>query len=135
MQLGITMPEQQKPATDSNLELALNDVNRRVDYQLQEMIRQDSLYCLSSPETIILLAQAVEQSLSEQGLELTDLGLTHVWLTEQLGSYVELLAKDPRSFLARMDQEDTQRTLINESTESLERTPTDEPDYDFEPSR
>jgi hypothetical protein len=106
-----------------------------VDYQLQEMIRQDSLDCLSSPETIIHLGQAVEQSLSEQGLELADLGLTHACLTEQLGSYVELLAADPRSFLARMDQEDIQHTWINESTESPELTQTDEPDHDFEPSR
>jgi hypothetical protein len=74
-----------------------------VDYQLQEIIRQDSLDCFSSPETTIHLGRAVEQSLSAQGLELADLGLTHAGLTEQLGSYVELLAKDPRPFLARME--------------------------------
>jgi hypothetical protein len=131
----VTKPEQQKPSVDPRLDLALNEINCRVDYQLQEMIRQDSLDCLSSPETIIHLGQAVEQSLSDQGLELTDLGLTHAWLTEQLGSYVELLAKDPRSFLVRMEQDDTQRTWINESTESPERTQTDEPGDDFELSR
>lgn len=131
----VIKPEQQKPSVAPRLDLALNEINRRVDYQLQEMIRQDSLDYLSSPETIIHLGQAVEQSLSERGLELADLGLTHACLKEQLGSYVELLANDPQPFLARMDQEDSQRIWINESTESPERTQTDEPDHDFEPSR
>jgi hypothetical protein len=131
----VTKPEQQKTSVDPKFDLALNEVNRRVDCQLQEMIRQDSLDCLSSPETIIHLGRAVEQFLSDQDLELADLGLTHACLAEQLGSYVDLLAKDPRSFLARMEQDDTQRTWINESTESPERTQINEPDHDFEPSR
>jgi uncharacterized membrane protein YccC len=60
----VTKPEQQKSSVAPGLDLALNEVNRRVDYQLQEMIRQDSLECLSSPETIIHLGRTVEQSLS-----------------------------------------------------------------------
>jgi len=131
----VIKPEQQKPSVAPRLDLALNEINRRVDCQLQEMIRQDGLDCLSSPETIIHLSQAVEQSLSQRALKLADLRLTHACLTEQLSSYVELLANDPQPFLSRMEQNDSKRIWINESTEPPERTQTDEPDHDFEPSR
>jgi hypothetical protein len=131
----VAKSEQQKMSANPALDLAINDANRRVNFQLQEKIKRHGLDCLSAPETIIHLGAVVEQSLSEHGLELIDLKLTHVGLTEQLGSYLELVSKDPRS-LINMEQEDSQRISINESTESPERTlEKDEYNDDFELSR
>lgn len=126
--------EQQTHVAESARELALRMTNVRVDLQVCQMLREDSLEGLYSPENMDELRLTVEQTLGEYGVQLSGIGLTRDSLVEQLSSYIVEIGNNPETFLSRMEASDSRRSSEQELSDIQDDVQTRDSD-DYEPSR
>lgn len=128
------LQEQQTRSAESAHELALRAANFRVDIQVRQMLKEDGLEGLYSPETIDELRLTVEQTLGEYGAQLSSIGLTRDSLAEQLSSYVVEIGNNPEMFLSRIEASDFHRSSEQELPDIQDDAQTRDSD-DCEPSR
>lgn len=110
----IAAQEQQRRAAALARELARERAQREAhfntDLQLLRMIREEGLDCLYSPETADRLVLAFERTLTDRGVNLSDIGLTSDSISENLSDYVEGISRNPIPFLSRMKAVDLYRS-------------------------
>jgi hypothetical protein len=128
------LQEQQTRAADSARELAFRAANFRVDLKVCQILKEDGVESLYSPETIDQLGLTVELALGGHGLQLSGVGLNRDSLAEQLSSYVVEIGNNPETFLSRMEGSDFHRSSEPDLSDIQDDAQTRDND-DYEPSR